>query len=166
MSQCHEGKRFLYPGFVFKHISFQERWGVSRQGDISRNITNIPNKFIKSHVSKKKGNSEKGAVFSRKVGTFRERSETLEKSGFYINRCFLQIPGLLAQSPNALGKHGDFSTDRYFSQRGGDFFGHSNLGLENLAQPFSFFSHNESKALSKRCELCQVFLTLCGSELL
>jgi hypothetical protein len=36
------------------------------------------------------------------------------------------------------------------------------LGLENLAGPFSFFSHNESKALSKRGELCKVFLTLCG----
>jgi hypothetical protein len=35
------------------------------------------------------------------------------------------------------------------------------LGLENLAQPFSFFSHNESKASSKRLELCKVFLTLC-----
>jgi hypothetical protein len=36
------------------------------------------------------------------------------------------------------------------------------LGLENLAQPFSFFSHNESKVLSKRRELCKVSLTLCG----
>jgi hypothetical protein len=31
------------------------------------------------------------------------------------------------------------------------------LGLENLAQAFSFFSHNESKALSKRRELCKFF---------
>jgi hypothetical protein len=30
-------------------------------------------------------------------------------------------------------------------------------GLENLAQSFSFFSHNESKALSKRRELCRAF---------
>jgi hypothetical protein len=37
-----------------------------------------------------------------------------------------------------------------------------NLGLENLAQPFSFFSHNESKPLSERRELCKVFLILCG----
>jgi hypothetical protein len=36
------------------------------------------------------------------------------------------------------------------------------LALENFAQPFSFFSHIESKALSKRRELCKVFLTLCG----
>jgi hypothetical protein len=69
MGQSHEGKRFLYPGFVFRHISFQERWSISRQGGISSKITNVPNKFIKSHVSKKKGNSEKGAVFSRKVGS-------------------------------------------------------------------------------------------------
>jgi hypothetical protein len=36
------------------------------------------------------------------------------------------------------------------------------LGLENLAQPSGFFSHNESKAISKKRELCKVFLTLCG----
>jgi hypothetical protein len=36
------------------------------------------------------------------------------------------------------------------------------LGLENLAQPFSFFNHNESKALSKRRELGKCFLILCG----
>jgi hypothetical protein len=31
------------------------------------------------------------------------------------------------------------------------------LGLENIAQPFCFFNHNESKALSKRRELCKFF---------
>jgi hypothetical protein len=36
------------------------------------------------------------------------------------------------------------------------------LGLEDLAQPFSFFSDNKSKALSKRRELCKAFLPLCG----
>jgi hypothetical protein len=30
------------------------------------------------------------------------------------------------------------------------------FGLENLAQLFSFFGHHESKALSKRRELCMV----------
>jgi hypothetical protein len=36
------------------------------------------------------------------------------------------------------------------------------LRRENLAEPFSLFSHNKSKALSKKPELCKVFLTLCG----
>jgi hypothetical protein len=37
------------------------------------------------------------------------------------------------------------------------FSGVNKLGLEDLAQLFSLFSHNESKALSKRRELCKVF---------
>jgi hypothetical protein len=48
------------------------------------------------------------------------------------------------------------------THRGAVSKGSFKLGLENLAQPFSFFSHNESKALSKRRELWKVFLTLCG----
>jgi hypothetical protein len=31
------------------------------------------------------------------------------------------------------------------------------LGLENLAQPFSFFSHNKSKALSKGVSCARFF---------
>jgi hypothetical protein len=34
------------------------------------------------------------------------------------------------------------------------------LGLENLAQPFTFFRLNESKVLSKRGELCMFVDTL------
>jgi hypothetical protein len=41
-------------------------------------------------------------------------------------------------------------------------FSNRKLGVENPAQVFSFFSHNESKAPSKRREMCKVFLTLCG----
>jgi hypothetical protein len=33
----------------------------------------------------------------------------------------------------------------------------SKLGLENLAQAFSFFSHNESKALSKNVSCARFF---------
>jgi hypothetical protein len=47
-----------------------KKGGLSRQGGISRKIINVHNKSVKSYLSQKKaGNSENGAVFSRKVGS-------------------------------------------------------------------------------------------------
>jgi hypothetical protein len=96
MSQCHKGKRFLCPEFVFRHMSFQERWGISRQGGISRKIINIPNKFIRSHVSKKKAGClrenwayfEKAQRLSRKVGS-------IWIGPFYKYQVYFRDPGML-----------------------------------------------------------------------
>jgi hypothetical protein len=66
----------------FSNTYLFNKGGVFRDKGVFPEISLMFPTHLSNHVSeRKKGNSEKGGVSSRKVTTFRERSETLEKIG-------------------------------------------------------------------------------------